>query len=65
MKLTLAIVITWYVRASVQSVVSLAQGQIRGTPRDGFISYGGIPYTSINGPTGRFKVSCRELLQYN
>ena len=58
MKFKLALLIlTWYAQTSVQSVVSIAQGKILGIPRDGFISYGGIPYTSINGPTGKFRVS--------
>ncbi|CAH0728692.1 unnamed protein product, partial [Brenthis ino] len=49
------IIITWYTQTSVQNVINLAQGKIRGMPRDGYIFYGGIPYTSITGPTGRFR----------
>lgn len=40
-----------------QNVISIAQGKIRGMLRDGYVSYLGIPYASISGVNGRFKVN--------
>lgn len=40
-----------------QNVISIAQGKIRGVQRDGYVSYLGIPYASISGANGRFKVN--------
>ncbi|XP_045777028.1 uncharacterized protein LOC123875319 [Maniola jurtina] len=39
-----------------QNIVSTAQGKIRGTSRDGYVAYNGIPYASVStGPAGKFK----------
>lgn len=39
-----------------QNVIHLAQGRLRGIAKDGYVSYTGIPYASITGTLGRFKV---------
>ncbi|KAG7297715.1 hypothetical protein JYU34_018432 [Plutella xylostella] len=40
---------------SGQALVMLAQGEVRGEAHDGFVSYLGIPYASMNGSHERFK----------
>ncbi|XP_072929598.1 esterase FE4-like [Epargyreus clarus] len=43
------------VQISLQTVRNLAQGRITGVSQDGYVSYVGIPYASVNGNVGRFK----------
>jgi hypothetical protein len=45
------------VSVAIQEEVITAQGRIRGETREGYISYRGIPYASINESSARYKVT--------
>ncbi|XP_023944601.1 fatty acyl-CoA hydrolase precursor, medium chain-like [Bicyclus anynana] len=52
----MCLVLLYWTEASLQNIVSTAQGQIQGVTRDGYVSYTGIPYASVKeGAGGRFK----------
>ncbi|XP_060805203.1 carboxylesterase 4A-like [Amyelois transitella] len=40
----------------------MAQGRMKGVYKDGYVSYFGIPYATINSPASKFKVSPKFLL---
>lgn len=50
------LLVMWMVSFSEQAEVITAQGRIRGETHQGYVSYNGIPYASVNNTTGRFKV---------
>ncbi|KAL0868813.1 hypothetical protein ABMA27_007177 [Loxostege sticticalis] len=49
------LLVMWMVSFSEQAEVITAQGRIRGETHQGYVSYNGIPYASVNNTTGRFK----------
>ncbi|XP_061384461.1 esterase B1-like [Danaus plexippus] len=55
MLLLVLLVVFMTIDESEQNVVSIAQGRIRGVQKRGYITYGGIPYTTVSGMPGRFK----------
>lgn len=57
MLLLVLLVVFMTIDESEQNVVSIAQGRIRGVQKRGYITYGGIPYTTVSGMPGRFKVN--------
>ncbi|XP_031770120.2 cholinesterase-like [Galleria mellonella] len=49
------ILLTVIVSTVGQRVINTAQGKLRGIPMDGYVSYSGIPYATINSSAGRFQ----------